>query len=162
MTCVGKVERQMIECDFHNARWQLWYQDMFDPETPRLVEAEGLGLELGLGELWSHHLTESVLPNGARGFARFNLWWVQAGRSFSIEGEWQGQVQLRNWVFPPGATDQDEALLHQIAKAHLALVPNRAQGPRFEGQVAQADQEWQRRPKTRHVEGTCIQGRTHR
>ena len=53
--------------------WQVWYQDTFDRETPRWVEAAGEGLENGLCELWRRHISETILADGGKGFTRFNL-----------------------------------------------------------------------------------------
>ena len=48
------------------AVWQVWYQDNFDRETPRRVEVEGEGLVLGLAELWSRHLFETVQADACK------------------------------------------------------------------------------------------------
>ena len=79
--------------------WQVWYQDTFDRETPRKIDVAGVGLIDGLVELWTRHLYETVRTNGGRGFSRFNLWCVQAGSSIVVDGDWNGQVHLRSWIF---------------------------------------------------------------
>lgn len=114
-----------LESQASEAEWEIWHQDMFDRERPRQVEIAGRGLVDGLMELWRRHLFETVKPDGGKGFSRFNLWWKLEQKSIEVVGDWQGQVQLRRWVF--GATprrnmeDVDEggkALLHKIAVAH--------------------------------------------
>jgi len=109
--------------------WQLWYQDTFDREAPRKVEAEGEGLEKGLYELWKRHLSETVMEGGGRGFARFNLWWVEAGKSVEVVGGWGAQLKLRGWVYKWGKfirtgrkVQLDEGLLQKIASVHADLI----------------------------------------
>jgi len=109
--------------------WQVWYQDTFDRETPRKIDVAGVGLIDGLVELWTRHLYETVRTNGGRGFARFNLWRVQEGSSVVIDGDWNGQVRLRSWVFgskqrKPGDNKDaaDAGLIKQIAIAHKNLI----------------------------------------
>lgn len=105
--------------------WELWYQDLFDRESPRQVEMRGRGLAEGLRELWARHLLETVQADGVRGFSRFNLWLRQEHISVEIVGDWGGQRRLRNWVYgqPRGSTslELDEggvALLDLIAETH--------------------------------------------
>lgn len=81
------------------AEWEVWYQDTFDRECPRQIEIAGLGLVNGLIELWARHLYETVQANGQKGFSRFNLWWKQKGQSIQVIGEWEGLIQLREWIF---------------------------------------------------------------
>ena len=111
------------------AEWQVWYEDMFDRECPRQVQATGTGLAAGLVELWRYHLRETVQADGRRGFSRFNLWWVQAGKSVNVVGDWEGMVRLRGWIFGTplrarkdhvGAADPD--LLMTVAAIHSSLV----------------------------------------
>jgi hypothetical protein len=111
------------------AKWQVWYEDLFDRECPRQVQAAGRGLAAGLVELWSHHLRETVQADGWRGFSRFNLWWVQAGQSVNVVGDWEGLVRLRGWIFGSplrekkdhfGAVDPD--LLMTVAAIHSSLI----------------------------------------
>jgi hypothetical protein len=99
-----------------DAAWELWYQDTFDRDCPRQVEAAGVGLVDGLLALWRHHLFETVQADGTRGFWRFNLWLQQARRSIHITGDWDGQIRLRAWAL------EDEALLRNVAVAHSRLV----------------------------------------
>lgn len=109
-----------------DVKWQVWYEDTFDRDCPRRVEASGRGLAQGLTELWARYLRETVQANSSRGFARFNLWW--ASRSIQIDGDWQGAVRLRRWVFAEVHTHRgyvesgDTRLLFQIAAAHARLV----------------------------------------
>ena len=77
----------------------------------------GQGLEEGLIELWTRHLTETVQANGSRGFARFNLWLQEEMQSIVIEGDWNGLVQLRGWVEAGG-----RSFLRRVASAHAALI----------------------------------------
>ncbi|MCJ7551144.1 MAG: hypothetical protein MUQ30_15830 [Anaerolineae bacterium] len=111
------------------AEWQVWYEDTFDRECPRQVQAAGTGLAAGLVELWRYHLRETVQADGRRGFSRFNLWWKQAGKSVTIIGDWEGMVRLRGWIFGPqrraamghvGAAGPD--LLMTVAATHSSLV----------------------------------------
>lgn len=110
------------------AQWEIWYQDTFDRESPRGIDAAGSGLVEGLIELWARHLFETVQPDGGQGFSRFNLWWVQGRRSLDITGDWTGQTRLRGWVFGnKKSADQgyvrsaDEKLLWAVARAHCRL-----------------------------------------
>jgi len=111
------------------AEWQVWYEDTFDRECPRQVQAAGTGLAAGLVELWRYHLRETVQADGRRGFSRFNLWWKQAGQSVNVVGNWEGLVRLRGWIFGSplrarkdhvGAADPD--LLMTVAAIHSSLV----------------------------------------
>jgi hypothetical protein len=114
--------RWMIELETLAAWWQVWQQDVFDRESPRLVVASGEGLVDGLVELWSLHLSETVQANGREGFLRYNLWWQQKQASIEIRGDWRGQVRLRKWVDEmPGAGERRE-LLRKIAEAHQSQI----------------------------------------
>lgn len=106
------------------AEWEIWYQDLFDRESPRLVEISGRGLVNGLIELWRRHLFESVQEDGGKGFSRFNLWWKQMGRSIEVNGAWQGQMQLREWVFAGKGYGKlgNQSVLEKIAKAHQVII----------------------------------------
>ena len=126
--------------------WQLWYQDTFDREAPRQVEAEGEGLEKGLYKLWKRHLTETVMEGGGRGFARFNLWWVEAGKSLKVAGGWDAQVKLRDWVnkrgkiIGNGRKDQlDKGLLRIIASVHAILIRDGETGERILDAASKAE-----------------------
>lgn len=112
-----------------DAEWELWHQDNFDLESPRLVEKSGQGLAEGLKELWARHLGETVQADGSTGFSRFNLWWKQRGCSIQIMGDMQGQLNLRKWVFGNRQPHQkgcvaaaDQNLLGLIAKTHCGLL----------------------------------------
>jgi hypothetical protein len=112
-----------------DTQWQLWYQDTFDRETPRQVEVAGHGLGAGLVALWERHLRERVTARGGKGFARFNLWCVEAGVSIEVEGEWTGQVKLRAWVYGKVVAHQslddskrDAKLLNLVAERHQDLI----------------------------------------
>ena len=108
------------------AEWQVWYQDTFDRECPRSVEASGRGLVEGLVELWARHLGETVRPDGSEGFSRFNLWC--APRSVQIVGSREGAVRLRGWVFGKGRIQGgplrkgEDRLLDRIAVVHAHLI----------------------------------------
>jgi hypothetical protein len=111
------------------AEWQVWYEDLFDRETPRQVQATGWGLAAGLVELWRYHLREAVQADGRKGFSRFNLWWKQAQESVTIVGDWEGMVRLRGWIFGPercARKDHVRAagsdLLMTVAATHSSLV----------------------------------------
>jgi len=111
------------------AEWQVWYEDTFDRECPRQVQATGTGLAAGLVELWRYHLRETVQADGRKGFSRFNLWWVQAGKSVNVIGDWEGMVRLRGWIFGTqrrARTDRVRAagsdLLMSVAATHSSLV----------------------------------------
>lgn len=111
------------------AEWEIWYQDLFDRESPRHVEVSGRRLFEGLIELWRRHLFETVKTDGGKGFSRFNLWWKQAGKSVEVVGEWQGQVKLRGWIFgnvkraSGGFLDEGaRSLLNQVAEAHMRSI----------------------------------------
>jgi hypothetical protein len=99
-----------------DATWELWYQDTFDRDCPRQVEAAGVGLVAGLLTLWRHHLFETVRADGKRGFSRFNLWLRQARQSIRITGAWAGQTRLRTWA------REDDALLGEVAVVHSHLL----------------------------------------
>jgi hypothetical protein len=104
----------------NSTRWELWYQDTFDREAPRRVEAAGRGMKAGLRELWAHYLLEAVRAGGRRGFARFNLWLPAEGRSVAIAGAREGAARLRDWV--AGERAGRSALLRQVAEVHAQLV----------------------------------------
>jgi hypothetical protein len=109
-----------------DANWQIWYQDTFDRDCPRRIEVEGEGLLVGLIALWKRHLFETVQEAGWVGFSHFDLWWEQEKTSIRVVGNWDGQVQLRRWVYPKGVEPKrepyeeraDEGLLRSIAKVH--------------------------------------------
>ncbi len=109
------------------AEWQVFYQDLFDRETPRWIDATGRGLANGLVKLWARHLFETVRPDGGRGFSRFNLWWDQG--SASIVGDSKGATRLRHWVFGLKTSTRtgytaagDVRLLYRLAVAHARLL----------------------------------------
>jgi hypothetical protein len=111
------------------AKWTLWYQDLFDRECPRQVEMQGWGILQGLVELWTRHLFESVSVDGEKGFSRFNLWWENEKKSITINGDWQGMQRLRKWVFGNKRTlrkgylqDSDTELIQKIARIHGCLI----------------------------------------
>jgi len=112
-----------------DSRWQLWYQDLFDPETPRQLESQGQGLEKGLIALWLHHLRDSVMRNGQPGFALFNLWFMEEKRSIRIQSCGTGMAKLKQWVlqpdpvFDPSASGKpNQQLLEKIVQAHCQLI----------------------------------------
>ena len=112
-----------------DATWELWYQDLFERDCPRKVEASGQGLVQGLAELWARHLFETVQADGQKGFSRFNLWWRQQQKSVEITGDWQGMARLRLWIFGNKRTTSQgyldnggKELLMEIAQAHSCLV----------------------------------------
>jgi hypothetical protein len=110
-----------------DAEWQVWYEDTFDRECPRSVDASGRGLVQGLMELWARHLCERVRADGGKGFSRFNLWWAQG--SIEIAEDREGAARLRGWVYGevPRVRDgyvagADARLLSRVAAAHAHLV----------------------------------------
>lgn len=110
------------------AEWEVWYEDTFDRECPRQVQAAGRGLATGLIELWRYHLRETVQADGRKGFSRFNLWWKQAGISVNVVGDWEGMVRLRGWIFGSqrrprmGHAQHRRDLLMTVAATHSSLV----------------------------------------
>jgi hypothetical protein len=110
------------------AVWEVWYQDMFDRETPRQVEVTGQLLVEGLVELWARHLFGTVQKDGKKGFCRFNLWWIPEGKSIEVVGDWEGQVRLRKWVYPlkrqtnRSVGTQDRVLLEKVAVKHWQYI----------------------------------------
>jgi hypothetical protein len=110
------------ESEALSARWQVWQQDTFDRESPRLVAASGVGLVAGLVELWSLHLSETVQVNGQEGFLRYNLWWQQKQVSIEVCGDWRGQVRLRKWIDEMSAVGERRELLGRLAEAHQAQI----------------------------------------
>ena len=111
------------------AKWQVWYQDVFDRECPRSVEIAGRGLVKGLTELWARHLFETVQASGQKGFSRFNLWWEEQEQSIAVVGDWTGHIRLRKWVFGSKrqarkgyVRDGDEKLLARVAATHANLI----------------------------------------
>jgi hypothetical protein len=122
------IEKWLVDSD-PEAEWELWYQDTFDRECPRQVQAAGKGLAAGIMQLWTRHLFETVRGDGGKGFSRFNLWWMQQSRSIEIFCEWGGMVRTRKWVFgdqqqkdkePVG--EENQALLARIAATHGCLI----------------------------------------
>ncbi len=109
-------------------QWELWYQDTFDPESPREKELTGIGLKQGLRSLWAYHLYETVRPEGFIGFSHFNLWLIQQKLGIEIKGNLKGQINLRQWLFEgrgpthlPPLQIADEVLLTLVAEFHLQL-----------------------------------------
>lgn len=109
------------------SEWEVWYQDMFDRETPRSVDVSGQGLVEGLMELWARHLFSRVRPDGGEGFARFNLW--SEGQSIQVEGPWEGAVRLREWIYGDKGTIREGYVkeargrtLQEVAAAHTRLI----------------------------------------
>jgi hypothetical protein len=110
-------------------QWELWYQDTFDRQAPRQVEARGEGLAAGLRALWARHLLEGVTEAGQAGFARFNLWLPAREQALSLPTDHPALVRLRAWLYPPGAAAAQEPfqaadhhLLALIAAAHARLL----------------------------------------
>ncbi len=109
-----------------NPGWELWYQDLFDRETPLQREVSGRDLAQGLAELWGRYLIESLLPDGGDGFARFHLS-LAGGRSIGIDGERRGALRLRDWVYGArrhltgGYLAEADPIVHRIAAAHAVL-----------------------------------------
>jgi hypothetical protein len=93
--------------------WEVWYQDLFDRECPRRVEATGDRLVAGLAVLWDRTLREGVTAAGGEGLARFNLWLRGEGRSI------EGLARIRRWVL--GRWEGD-ALLMRVVEVHARLV----------------------------------------
>jgi hypothetical protein len=125
---VDEVERseQLLRDPGPEAEWQVWYRDTFDRECPPGVDVSGRGLVRGLMELWARNLFETVRPGGSKGFSRFHLWWE--GTHTDIEGNWEGAVRLREWVFGTkkhshkGYIEEGDArLLEKIAVIHANL-----------------------------------------
>ena len=81
-----------------DAAWEVWYRDMFDRETPLLLDVRGRGLLEGVTELWARILFETVRPGGVKGFSRFHLRWDRKP-AVQVEGSWEGATRLREWVF---------------------------------------------------------------
>jgi hypothetical protein len=118
-----------VQASAAEAIWDLWYEDTFDREAPRRVELTGRGMLEGLVQLWARTLTQTVQPGGQRGFARFNLWWRQAGRSIEVRDEGEGLTKLRAWIYGArqapvrGPLDgADRTLLTRLAAAHRTLI----------------------------------------
>jgi hypothetical protein len=132
-----------------DVRWEIWYEDTFDRETPRAREASGVGLLSGLVELWSRHLREGLNDQGSATFSRFNLWWRQASRSVHISGDRQGAARLRGWIRsahgagePSGGVKSSRQLLRLIAHVHSRLVLEKREcGPILEQARDAADPE---------------------
>ena len=120
---------EQIQPDPREAEWKVWWEDLFDRETPPSVEVTGRGLVKGLTELWARYLSETLQPNGWEGFSRFWLWWRQGGKSIRIVGDREGATRLRKWVFGVkkhtggGSVEKDDRhLLEVVATAHARLV----------------------------------------
>ena len=110
-------------------KWQLWHQDTFDRETPRRIDASGDDLLAGLVQLWARHLFESVQTNGNKGFSRFNLWLLKERQRIEVNGNREGQVRIRAWVYGEKkrsiqgyVQEGDIARLTLIAAAHRNLL----------------------------------------
>lgn len=133
--------QQIVPDPDPEAEWQVWYQDMFDRECPRSVEASGRGLVEGLVELWTRHLGETIRPDGSQGFSRFNLWC--APRSVHIVGNREGAVRLRGWVFGQGHVRKgDRHLLDRVAVMHANLVvTGQSSEPILEAAAAAQDRQ---------------------
>jgi hypothetical protein len=54
-------------------RWKLWYQDMFDRDTPVSLEDHGENILEGLYGLWYRVLMEGIQDNGNASFSYFFL-----------------------------------------------------------------------------------------
>lgn len=114
--------------DFEETKWEIWYHDNFDHDTPREKELAGTGLIQGLGNLWAQHLYETINSGGFIGFSRFNLWLNQQKVSIVIKGDLEGQGKLRQWVFEGRSAKHatpmqiaDEAILNLIVQFHITL-----------------------------------------
>ncbi len=110
-----------------DAAWQVWYRDTFDREMPPSIDISGRGLVKGLMELWARYLFETVRQDGGKGFSRFHLMW--AGRQVVIDGDWQGAIRLREWVFGKKehisrgyVAEADASLLRRIAVNHAYFI----------------------------------------
>ncbi len=143
------------------AEWKVWYQDTFDRSVPRRVEVEGRGLTAGLTELWARHLFETIQADGARGFSRFNLWWMQESTSVTVIGPRAGMIRLREWIFGEQRQTRrgyvaaaDKRLLTRVAALHghllragqtsdplLSAAAASAERRAFEGELARLERE---------------------
>lgn len=112
MSILGKI----LTDPAPEAEWDLWYQDNFDYECPRRIQLSGKGLVKGLIELWTHHLRETIQPDGQRSFSRFNLWWKRERRSIEIVGDWSGAIRLRTWVL-----EEQPRIFRRFAKTNRHL-----------------------------------------
>jgi hypothetical protein len=106
--------------------WEVWYRDMFDPETPPSIDASGTGLVAGLKELWARYLGETVQADGHLGFSRFHLY--RDSGHITVEGPWEGAVRLREFVFGSKRSFSsgyvnaaDQHALSTIAMTHARL-----------------------------------------
>jgi hypothetical protein len=117
------------------AAWKVWYEDRFDREMPRQVQASGHGLATGLAQLWLYNLHEGVDADGRPTFSRFNLWWAQAQMSIEIPEDADALARLRAWVLGGNRSGRvaaldagDRDLLQQIASVHSRLLTHGAPG----------------------------------
>jgi hypothetical protein len=112
---------------YSTEKWEIWYQDTFDRQTPFSMNAHGSGLAKGLAELWVRHLFESVTVDGQEGFSRFWLRWRD--ENIFILGDREGIKRLREWLYShreysksSSALDTTPALLNIIVRAHIHLI----------------------------------------
>lgn len=107
-----------------DAKWKLWYQDLFDRECPRQVQKSGVGLFNGVMELWKRHLFETINAKGQKGFSRFNIWWEQENKSIEVVGDIKGAFILRQWLSDNTSRtpEGNKILLERIVIAHLGLL----------------------------------------
>ena len=122
-------------------RWEVWYSDTFDRETPAKVEVTGVGIVPGYVELWARFLFEGV-QIGSRhdgtavrqvavaGFSDFSLDFVDgpAPRTVRITGDLAHALRLKRWIFGDvtsttrGYLEEAnlERLMH-VARTHIRL-----------------------------------------
>ena len=110
--------------------WRVQANDLFDRESPRQINAEGVGLAAGLFELRHCVLAQGVRDSGQRTFTDFRLSWADGFIEVGTQPfDNHALVRMRGWIYgTPGPFEsgstvmQDATLLHAIAEAHVRLL----------------------------------------
>lgn len=105
--------------------WSLVYQDLFDRETPNLVDREGPDLRQGLGALWARHLGEGLSERGGRGLAQF---WLRIDGSEAVQLGDDG-AEPSTWSKLKGWDDGSDDLTGVIGLCHADILASGLDDP---------------------------------
>lgn len=117
--------------------WQVVSSDLFDRESPMMIDSRGIGLVDGLIELWRRVLTEGLHDSGRKTFTGFELRWNGGAADAGVQSDNAALARLRTWVYgAPGPYEGDGSrertdilarehpLLRSLADAHARLLPD--------------------------------------
>jgi hypothetical protein len=124
--CDSHVEtaRSLVHCDLTSALdhvrthelWHLVYIDLFDRETPPLMQESGVGFESGFIEFWDQMLA-TIEVNGTRFPSDYRLSFADDGPDYSLE---RGKLELLTVKQFLSDRDDSSKIERQIAKSQAS------------------------------------------